>query len=289
MPDEAACLAILRAASRRTPLAPDADLPALAAHGAAAGLSGADLAALLSEAQLAAVHEELAAREAALARRAAGAAEAEASAGAAVVGSLIAASPAAAEFVSVPKGFKRLVDKLDGYEFFYPELWSPVTTSGNDVFLRNPFNIEENLFVDISSPSSSRYSSVLDLGTPEAAAKTKLDQYLNKEFMSTRLGIKRVGEIISADSRVADDGRTYYDIVIRMASYGSRNAYATTQQEVMNQYGLEWDRRLTTTLGVANNRLYELRLQSASEGFEDKSGTVVAMVQQSFRVKEVEA
>jgi hypothetical protein len=57
----------------------------------------------------------------------------------------------------------------------------------------------------------------------------------------------------------------------------------------MNQYGLEWDRRLTTTLGVANNRLYELRLQSASEGFEDKSGTVVAMVQQSFRVKEVEA
>jgi hypothetical protein len=110
------------------------------------------------------------------------------SAGAAVVGSLIAASPAAAEFVSVPKGFKRLVDKLDGYEFFYPELWSPVTTSGNDVFLRNPFNIEENLFIDISSPSSSRYSSVLDLGTPDAAAKTKLDQYLNKEFMSTRLG-----------------------------------------------------------------------------------------------------
>ena len=29
-------------------------------------------------------------------------------------------------------------------------------TSGNDVFFRNPFNVEENLFVNISSPSSSK-------------------------------------------------------------------------------------------------------------------------------------
>lgn len=106
---------------------------------------------------------------------------------AAVLGGLIAAQPAGAVAV-IPKGFKQLVDKLDGYSFFYPELWTPVTTSGNDVFLRNPFNIEENLFVDISSPSSSRYNSVVDLGTPEAAAQALLNQYLNKEFMSTRIG-----------------------------------------------------------------------------------------------------
>jgi hypothetical protein len=56
----------------------------------------------------------------------------------------------------------------------------------------------------------------------------------------------------------------------------------------MTQYGLEWDRRLSTTLGVANNRLYELRLQSASKGFDDAAAPVVALVQQSFRVKEVE-
>lgn len=114
-------------------------------------------------------------------------------ASAALLGSLIAGQPAAAAVLTAPKGFKVLNDKLDGYTFFYPELWAPVTTSGNDVFLRNPFNIEENLFVDISSPSSSRYSSVTDLGTPEQAAQTLLDQYLNKEFMSTRLGAAPIG------------------------------------------------------------------------------------------------
>lgn len=46
--------------------------------------------------------------------------------------------------------------RLDGYSFAYPEQWAAVTSSGNDIFLRNPFNVEQNLFVDISSPSSSR-------------------------------------------------------------------------------------------------------------------------------------
>jgi len=35
------------------------------------------------------------------------------------------------------------------------------------------------------------------------------------------------------------------------------------QGEVLQEYGLEWDRVLLTTLGVANKRLYELRLQTA--------------------------
>ena len=57
----------------------------------------------------------------------------------------------------------------------------------------------------------------------------------------------------------------------------------------MTKYGIEWDRRLSTTLGVANNRLYELRLQSASTAFEGGRGGVVEAVQRSFRVREVEA
>jgi len=108
------------------------------------------------------------------------------------LGALLITPQAEAGMNTPPKGFKMLVDRLDGYTFVFPELWTPVTTSGNDVFLRNPFNIEENLFVDISSPSSSRYNSVEDLGTPEAAAKALLDQYLNKEFMSTRIGAERM-------------------------------------------------------------------------------------------------
>jgi hypothetical protein len=56
---------------------------------------------------------------------------------------------------------------------------------------------------------------VQDLGSPDAAAARILDKYLNKEFMSTRIGIRREGEIISAASRQGSDGKTYYDIEVR--------------------------------------------------------------------------
>lgn len=128
-----------------------------------------------------------------------------------------------------PQGYRALEDRLDGYTFFYPEGWLPVTSSGNDCFLRNPRNIEENCFVDITSPSSSVFTSLQQLGSPEEQAKVRLDQYLNKEFMSTRLGIKREGSILFASSRTGKDGRTYYDLGIRMTSYGSRNPYVATQ------------------------------------------------------------
>jgi hypothetical protein len=55
--------------------------------------------------------------------------------------------------------FSHKVDKLDGYSFVYPAGWLPVTVTGNDCFFRNPVNIDENLFVDISSPSSSQVGS----------------------------------------------------------------------------------------------------------------------------------
>lgn len=132
-----------------------------------------------------------------------------------------------------PPGYRLLVDKLDGYNFICPDNWIAVTSSGNDIFLRNPRSVEENIFVDITSPSSSRFMSVADLGSPSDAANRLLDQYLTKEFMSTRLGIARYGEVVSASGRVADDGQTYYDVAIRMTSYGSRNAYAATRAEVL--------------------------------------------------------
>jgi hypothetical protein len=73
-----------------------------------------------------------------------------------------------------------------------------------------------------------------------------------------------------------------------MASYASRNPYSTTQEQVMSKYGLEWDRQLLTTLGVANQRLYELRLQTPSKTFVEETDQV-ATILQSFKVKEVEA
>ncbi|KAF5829109.1 PsbP-domain-containing protein [Dunaliella salina] len=137
--------------------------------------------------------------------------------------------PAAQAVTFAPPGFRTQDDKLDGYSFFYPEGWLPVSSSGNDCFFRNPRNIEENCFVDITSPSSSTFNSVTDLGTPEETANRALDRYLNKEFMSTRLGVRREGQVLFADSREGRDGRTYYDIGVRMSSYASSNPYVATQ------------------------------------------------------------
>ena len=88
-----------------------------------------------------------------------------------------------------------------------------VQTSGNDVFYRNPRNVSENLFVSLSSPSSQRYEGVEDLGRPEQAARRTLQQYLD-ELGTTRLGVRRSGEVVSANRRTGADGRTYYDVQV---------------------------------------------------------------------------
>lgn len=113
--------------------------------------------------------------------------------------SAIGLAPANA-FEEVPAGFYRHTDRLDGYTFAYPDTWIVVTTSGNDVFYRNSRVADENVFVDISSPSSSKYSSVQDLGSPEQAAD-RLEQQFLTELMSTRLGVKREIEPVFSQAR----------------------------------------------------------------------------------------
>jgi hypothetical protein len=147
-----------------------------------------------------------------------------------------------------------------------------VTTSGNDVFFRNPFDAEQNVFVDISSPSSSKFSSVEDLGSPEDAAKKVLDQYL-EEYMSTRIGVRRDGEVVSAEARREGDA-FYYDIATRFTSRASRNQLAVTQDEIEDGVVTEWDRRYVTVLGVANKRLYQLRLQTAWDTYDLKKARI---------------
>jgi hypothetical protein len=65
-------------------------------------------------------------------------------------------------------------------------------TSGNDVFYRNPRNIEENLFVDVSSPSSSKFSSVEDLGSPQEAAEQTLNQA--RRFLVINAGLAQTAK-----------------------------------------------------------------------------------------------
>jgi hypothetical protein len=72
-----------------------------------------------------------------------------------------------------------------------------------------------------------------------------------------------------------------------MTSYASRNPYVATRSEVMKDYGVEWDRRLLTTLGVANDRLYQLRMQTNSPTYS-KDKPQLDLIRDSFTVKEVE-
>ena len=141
--------------------------------------------------------------------------------------------------------------------------------SGNDVFFRNPASAEENLFVGISSPSSTKFDSPRDLGSPEDAARKVLEQTLT-EFMSTRIGVRRESSVVSATERVGVgvDGEpmVFYDCVFRVASYATKNQYGLTEAD--RPQVLEWDRMLSSTLGVANKRLYELRTQCAAGDFE---------------------
>ena len=52
-----------------------------------------------------------------------------------------------------------------------------------------------------------------------------------------------------------------------MRSFASRNQLAADPRERAGQ-ALEWDRHYVTVLGVANQRLYSFRLQTASDTYE---------------------
>lgn len=111
-------------------------------------------------------------------------------------------------------GLREYIDSFDGYSFKYPSNWIQVRGAGADIFFRDPYVLDENISVEFSSPSSSNYKSVEDLGPPQEAGKKVLKQYLT-EFMSTRLGVRRESKILSTSSRIADDGKLYYQVEVR--------------------------------------------------------------------------
>lgn len=180
----------------------------------------------------------------------------------------------------VSLGYRRHIDNLDGYSFSYPEGWIQVRGSGADVFFRDPVHLDENVSLEISSPSSSRFKDVEDLGTPDQAAQKVLKQYLT-EFMSTRLGVRRESKIVYTNSRVADDGKLYYDIEVNVKSYANNQQMAVMPQDRIVQ--LEWDRRYLSVLGVENSRLYELRLQAPEYVLAKEEGDL-RKIMDSFRV-----
>lgn len=180
---------------------------------------------------------------------------------------------------------REYIDTFDGYSFKYPKNWIEVRGAGADVFFRDPFVLDENLSVEFSSPSSSSYKSIEDLGSPEEAAKKVLKQFLT-EFMSTRLGVRRESSILSTSSRVADDGRMYYQVEVNIKSYANNNELAVMPKDRVAR--LEWDRRYLSVLGVENKQLYELRLQTPENVFAEEEADL-RQVMDSFRVNKIVA
>ncbi|KAL7205433.1 hypothetical protein ACSBR2_018389 [Camellia fascicularis] len=115
------------------------------------------------------------------------------------------------------------------------------------------------------------------------AGEKVLRQYLT-EFMSTRLGVRRESNILSASSRVADDGRMYYQVEVNIKSYANNNELAVMPQDRVVR--LEWDRRYLSVLGVENRQLYELRLQTPENVFAEEESDL-RRVMDSFRVNKV--
>lgn len=186
--------------------------------------------------------------------------------------------------VEAVPGYREYFDKFDGYSFKYPLNWIQVRGANADIFFRDPVNLDENVSVEITSPSSSRFNSVEDLGPPKSAGDRVLKQYLT-EFMSTRLGVRRESNILSASSRVADDGKLYYEIEVNVKSFANSNQMAVMPEDRIPQ--LEWDRRYLSVLGVENNCLYELRLQTPERVFAQEENDL-RQVMDSFRVVKIE-
>ncbi|KAK2996268.1 hypothetical protein RJ639_025287, partial [Escallonia herrerae] len=182
-------------------------------------------------------------------------------------------------------GLREYIDTFDGYSFKYPQNWIQVRGANADIFFRDPFVLDENLSVELSSPSSSKYKSVEDLGPPQEAGKKVLRQYLT-EFMSTRLGVRRESSILSTSSRISDDGRVYYQVEVNIKSYANNNELAVMPQDRVAR--LEWDRRYLSVLGVENNQLYELRLQVPENVFIEEEFDL-RQVMDSFRVNKLVA
>jgi hypothetical protein len=82
------------------------------------------------------------------------------------------------------------------------------------------------------------------------------------------------------------NGQLYYDVGVRIRSYASRQQLAVTDVQRQEAVVQEFDRILFTTLGVANKRLYELRMQTPYKRYM-KNTDVFDTMATSFQCKTV--
>ena len=78
----------------------------------------------------------------------------------------------------------------------------------------------------------------------------------------------------------------FYDVELRISSYATKNQYGLTEAD--RPQSLEWDRVLSSTLGVANQRLYELRFQTSADEDEADWRSRYGVMKDSFKPFDVD-
>lgn len=73
---------------------------------------------------------------------------------------------------------------------------------------------------------------------------------------------------------------------MNIKSYANNNELAVMPQDRVAR--LEWDRRYLSVLGVENNRLYELRLQTPEKSFAEEEKEL-REIMDAFRVNKLAA
>lgn len=96
----------------------------------------------------------------------------------------------------------------------------------------------------------------------------------------------KLGCTTRASALAGKDGNQYYDIGIRVQSFASRQQLAVSDTQRQDAIVQEFDRVLLTTLGVANERLYEFRVQTSYKRYS-KNPSLYEVMADSFRCKEV--
>ena len=67
-----------------------------------------------------------------------------------------------------PASWNVVEDVYDQYTIVLPQDWSQVTTAGYDLSFRNIRNVEQNMFIELSSKSFSKFRSLpQDFGSPD--------------------------------------------------------------------------------------------------------------------------
>ncbi|USR91562.1 photosystem II reaction center PsbP family protein [Phormidium yuhuli AB48] len=105
---------------------------------------------------------------------------------------------------SPSSGLTSYTDSYDGYRFLYPNEWIEMDASNlaPDVVLHDLIERSENLSVIINPAQAEE--TLTDLGTP-----TEVGYELSKRAIAPE-GSDRVAELVDAQSRQDEDGKTYY-------------------------------------------------------------------------------